>query len=788
MDTKEDSEPNKSNAKTEVYTYEVDINKKFFNNAQRKPLLPQHGPHITKTSDSKDEKLVRQFNAQGSGREPPRKRKINNSNDNEITTISESKHKKHKNIDLKGKQEPDHSQDSTTLTTGSHVSLSLLLPSISDLKRTSKSLVRTDPFVGLCVSQHNETDLRRKQMLSPLSWRRKRSFLFAEMTSPSHELSSQAQFHTNPNTNIDLNPPTDFGDSKNISLDATVNFGSTPHNLNAKNTNANNNAVNQRDSTMLKSQPESPNTWSSSSNSMMMSPPSNAAPANASAFPLNESSGAITSESSSSNSGEQTSVSQVIAIVNEPFSNLNPLLLQEKPRRGRPPKRGRGRPPKYLTQTADSLLTFDGIGSLSGPSLAQALAEFEMELNRGTLRGVQNPTRLLFESITSLSSDMSLRKNEIRFVGKKLKPLYRLIEQYKNINFDEDDVISAGNANTSDTLRPPDSNSNYLSSTTSTSDLLAHYLALQMVDIAESKKFSRHLMDLIHDDFLSLQMLLNSRNRDLLAQIDRIRHKLVHDIQEVRFKLFSDASSVQHVTTARLDELREELATEISRKENTILSTLKRIRTESEQYLNQAKFNEQKELRERELRKLHPLQTLSQFHQLHPQQKATTGPFTSQTNVKSPAANWGSVTSLVLNSSAPTKATTITPQLTTKSQNPSSPHCAPFPMSSQRSSSLPSQPSGTLVSTLQAQNISGANITVPHLTTQQSSAMPPSICANSQQESSIKTVRTTGTPSTSMEKLTQNENSEWEETLEEGTVGFVNQEPVVRREQSFSTQ
>jgi len=94
MDTKEDSEPNKSNAKTEVYTYEVDINKKFFNNAQRKPLLPQHGPHITKTSDSKDEKLVRQFNAQGSGREPPRKRKINNSNDNEITTISESKHKK----------------------------------------------------------------------------------------------------------------------------------------------------------------------------------------------------------------------------------------------------------------------------------------------------------------------------------------------------------------------------------------------------------------------------------------------------------------------------------------------------------------------------------------------------------------------------------------------------------------------------------------------------------------------------------------------------------------------
>jgi hypothetical protein len=188
----------------------------------------------------------------------------------------------------------------------------------------------------------------------------------------------------------------------------------------------------------------------------------------------------------------------------------------------------------------------------------------------------------------------------------------------------------------------------YLTANT-TSNPLAHCLALQMVDIVERKQFSRELMDLIHDDFLNVQMLLNSKNREVLTHIDRIRNKLLSDIQEVRFKLFSDANTIQHVTASRLDELREELANEISKKENTILTTLKRIRNESEHYLNQAKLNEQKEARERQLRKL-------QQQQQQQLPKSTALPIIGQTplktlNTQSTSANWTSVTSFGMNRS-----------------------------------------------------------------------------------------------------------------------------------------
>eukprot|EP00029_Vermamoeba_vermiformis_P011788 TRINITY_DN6588_c0_g1_i1.p1 TRINITY_DN6588_c0_g1~~TRINITY_DN6588_c0_g1_i1.p1 ORF type:complete len:781 (+),score=270.88 TRINITY_DN6588_c0_g1_i1:166-2508(+) len=217
----------------------------------------------------------------------------------------------------------------------------------------------------------------------------------------------------------------------------------------------------------------------------------------------------------------------------------------DKPRRGRPPKRGRGRPPKNsdlpnMESGSDMQSRMNGQG-------AHNYADPDYELDEQTVQ-----------------------PSEYQYMSRRAPPLRTIISNKDWPGLYEQFVKQFGSVK---------------EATTELSQDALEQFYFKMLDILERHTTPKEEIDLLRDETRDIREELAQSLHDGLQHVESCRVKLQLELQQLRLKLHSDQMSVRQHNANKLDALLQHLEQQMNLDRMEIARQIKKIREDSERYL-----------------------------------------------------------------------------------------------------------------------------------------------------------------------------------------------------------
>ncbi len=218
----------------------------------------------------------------------------------------------------------------------------------------------------------------------------------------------------------------------------------------------------------------------------------------------------------------------------------------DKPRRGRPPKRGRGRPPKNS----------DLPNSESGSDLRDSRMN-----GQGAINSYTDPEYDLDEQ--------AVQPSEFQYMSRRAPPLRTIISNKDWQSLYEQFVKQFGSVKEAKDL---------------SQDALEQFY-FKMIDIIERHTTPKEEIDLLRDETRDIREELTQSLYDGLQHVESCRVKLQLELQQLRLKLHSDQMSVRQHNANKLDALLQHLEQQMNLDRLEIARQIKKIREDSERYL-----------------------------------------------------------------------------------------------------------------------------------------------------------------------------------------------------------
>lgn len=217
------------------------------------------------------------------------------------------------------------------------------------------------------------------------------------------------------------------------------------------------------------------------------------------------------------------------------------LVSVDKPRRGRPPKRGRGRPPK----NSDLPNTDSDRDRANGQAINSTYPDQDFDLDEQTV------------------------PSEFQYMSRRAAPLRTIIGNKDWHSLYEQFVKQFGSVKEVTEL---------------SQDALEQFY-FKMLDILERHTTPKEEIDLLRDETRDIREELLQSLHDGLQQVESCRVRLQLELQQLRLKLHSDQVTVRQHNANKLDALMQHLEQQMNLDRLEIARQIKKIREDSERYL-----------------------------------------------------------------------------------------------------------------------------------------------------------------------------------------------------------
>lgn len=221
--------------------------------------------------------------------------------------------------------------------------------------------------------------------------------------------------------------------------------------------------------------------------------------------------------------------------------DLDAEPVSDKPRRGRPPKRGRGRPPK----NSDLSNAESDRDRANGQAINSAYPDQDYDLDDLTV------------------------PSEFQYMSRRAAPLRTIIGNRDWLSVHEQFVKQFGSVKQVADL---------------SQDALEQFY-FKMLDILERHTTPKEEIDLLRDETRDIREELLQSQHDGLQHVESCRVKLQMELQQLRLKLHSDQVTVRQHNATKLDALMQHLEQQMNLDRLEIARQIKKIREDSERYL-----------------------------------------------------------------------------------------------------------------------------------------------------------------------------------------------------------